>query len=173
MKNVIRLVQLAVLAAVGVWLWTIFFPGPEKVIRKDLTKLAATVSFSKNDGNLTKLASLAGTANLADFFSTNVDVNVDIPGHEQHAFAGRDEITQAALLARQETSSLSVKFPDINVTVAPGGQSAIADVTVEVTAAGETDTFIQELKVSFEKSGRHWLINKVETIRAISQPPLK
>ncbi len=173
MKYAVRVVQLAVLAAALFWLWTIFFPSPEKVIRKQLTRLAADVSFSKNDGSLTKLAGLAEASDVAGFFSTNVEVDVDIPGHMQPALAGRDEITQAALLARQQTSSLSVKFPDINVTLAPDKQSASADVTVEVNAAGISDDFIQELKISFEKSNRQWLIKKVETVRAISQPALK
>jgi hypothetical protein len=173
MKNVVRVVQLALLATALFWLWTIFFPSPQKVIRKQLTRLATDVSFSKSDGSLTKLAGLAEASDLSGFFSTNVEVNVDTPGHEQHAFAGRDEITQAALLARQETSTLSVKFPDIAVTVAPDKQSATADVTVEVNAAGISDDFVQELKISFEKSNRQWLIQKVETVRTISQPALK
>jgi hypothetical protein len=173
MKVVIRVVQIAVLVAVGIWLWTDLFPSPEKVIRKQLTKLAADVSFSKNDGNLTKLAGFAEAANVADFFSTNVEVNMDLPGHEQHTFAGRDEITQAALGARQEVGSVSVKFPDINVTVAPDKQSAVADVTVEAIVSGETDPIVQELKISFGKLERQWLINKVETVRTISQPALK
>ena len=59
MKVAVRLVQLAVIVALGLWLWTIFFPSPEKVIRKRLTSLAADVSFSKSDGSLTKLAGLA------------------------------------------------------------------------------------------------------------------
>jgi hypothetical protein len=173
MKYVVRVVQLAVLAAVLVWLWTIFFPSPEKVIRKQLTRLAADVSFSKSDGSLTKLAGLAEASDVAGFFSTNVEFNLDIPGHVLPAITGRDEITQAALLARQQTSNLSVKFPDINVTLAPDKQSATADVTVEVNAAGASDDFIHELKISFEKSNRLWLIQKIETIRAISQPALK
>ncbi len=173
MKVVVRLIPIVLLAAVGVWLWTIFFPSPEKIIRKQLIKLAADVSFSKNDGSLTKLAGFAGASSVGDFFTTNVDVNVDIPGYEQHTLAGRDEITQASLLARQRVASLSVKFTDINVTVALDKQSAVADVTVEVKVAGESDDFVQEAKVSFEKSERQWLISRVDTVRTIAQPALK
>jgi hypothetical protein len=173
MKITFRLVQLAVLLALGFWLWTVLFPSPQKIIRKRLHSLAADVSFSKNDGTLTKLTGLAGAANVADYFSTNVAVNIDIPGHEQHALAGRDEITQYALAAHQEVATLSVKFPDITVTVAPDKQSAVADVTVEVHASGQTDDFVQELKISFAKTDRQWLINQVDTVQPISQPTLK
>lgn len=173
MKVIVRLIAIVLLAAVGVWLWTIFFPSPEKIIRKQLTKLAADVSFSKNDGSLAKLAGFAGASSVGDFFTTNVEVSVQIPGEEQHSLAGRDEITQTAMLARQRVASLAVKFTDINVTVAPDKQSAMADVTVEVKVAGETDDFVQEAKVSFEKLDRQWLIDRVETVRTIAQPALK
>ena len=45
----------------------------------------------------------------------------------------REEITQAALMARSRAGGLQVKFPDINVTVAPDKQSAVADLTVRRT----------------------------------------
>ena len=64
MKIVFRLVLAAALVALGVWLWTVLFPSPEKVIRKRLTELARTVSFSPNEGNLVRLA---GAQNLAAF----------------------------------------------------------------------------------------------------------
>ncbi len=34
MKIVFRLALLAAAAAAGVWLWTVLFPSPEKIIRK-------------------------------------------------------------------------------------------------------------------------------------------
>ena len=53
---------------------------------------------------------------------------------------GRDEITQAALAARSTVSSLSVKFLDVDVTVAPDKQSATADLTVEARRLRTTRT---------------------------------
>jgi hypothetical protein len=170
MKLVSRLILLAALLTLGVWLWTVFFPSPEKVIRKRLASLAADVSFSQGDGTLSRLVD---AESVSDFFATNVEVNIDVPGHEQHTFAGRDEITQAALGSRQAVSSLTVKFPDVSVAVGADKQSAAAEVTVEISAAGDRDPVVQELKVTFGKSEGQWLINKVETVRTISQPALK
>lgn len=170
MKLTIRLVLLAAATALGIWLWTVFFPSPEAVVRQRLTKLAADISFSRNES---QLARLAGAESVPDFFSSNVEVNIDVPGAEQHTFAGRDEIAQAAFGSRQEVGSLTVKFPDINVTVAPDKQSAVADVTVEVNVPRESDLVVQELKISFSKSEGQWLITKVETVRTVSDPALK
>jgi hypothetical protein len=170
MRIAARVVSLAAIAGLGIWLWGFLFPSPDKIIRRQLTQLAARVSFTRDEGNLERLAD---AERVADFFSSNVEVNVDLPGHEQHALAGRDEITQAALGSRQAVNWLALKFPDINVSVAADQASAGADVTADVSVPGETDVFVEELKISFEKSDRHWLINKIETVRAISQPVLK
>jgi hypothetical protein len=165
MKMVFRLFLPAVLIALGIWLWFVLFPSPEKIIRKQLARLAHAVSFSSNESDLAKLA---GAQGLAAFFSTNAQVNIDVPGYEQHTFADRDEITQAALASRAAVSSLTLKFPDMNVNVAPDKQSAIADVTVEANVAGEKDDIVQEMKFIFQKMGGQWLISRVETVRTLS-----
>lgn len=165
MKTAQRVIALVVLAGLAFWLWTIFFPSPEKIIRGNLLAVARDVSFSADENNLVKVARAQSVAN---FFASNVLVNITVPGHEQQSFAGRDEITEAVLASRQATTALNVKLPDINVTVAPGKNSATADVTVEATVAGENDAIVQEVKFTFEHVDGHWLIDKVETIRTVS-----
>jgi hypothetical protein len=165
MKNIFRLILLAALVALGFWLWIIFFPSPEKAIRMQLTKLARDISFSKDEGSL---ARITDAESLSGFFSTNVEVTVNIPGYEQHTLVGRAEITQVALASRSRASELSVQFPDVTVTVAPDKQSAAADVTAEMNVDGEKDAIVQEMKFTFEKTAEGWLIKRVETIRLLS-----
>ncbi|HYA79251.1 MAG TPA: hypothetical protein VED19_01930 [Candidatus Nitrosopolaris sp.] len=165
MKTVFRLILLAVLVALGVWLWFVLFPSPEKIIRQRLTELARTASFSSNEGNL---ARLAAAQSLAGFFATNVEVDINVPGRVQHTLVGRDEIQQAALGARERLSGLKVTFPDINITVAPDKQSALADLTVEASVSGEGDSIVQEMKITFQQTDGHWLIMRVETVRTLS-----
>jgi hypothetical protein len=165
MKIIVRVILLLALVALGVWVWTILFPSPEKIIRKQLTSLARDASFSQDENNLVKMAR---AESIADFFSTNVEVDITIPGHEQQDITGRDGITQAALLSRQVATSLDVKFPDVNVTVAPDGNSATADVTVDANVSGQSDAILQEVKFTFVREDGHWLINKVETVRVLS-----
>lgn len=155
----------AALVALGVWLWFVLFPSPEKVIRKRLTELARTVSFSPNEGNL---ARLADAQNLAFFFSTNVEVDIDVPGRVQHHLLGREDITQAALASRSAVSGLNVKFPDIVVTVTPDKQSAVADLTVEVNVSGEHDPIVQEMKFTLQKTDGKWLVTHIETVHTLS-----
>jgi acyl CoA:acetate/3-ketoacid CoA transferase alpha subunit len=165
MKIIIRIVLLAALAALGVWLWTILFPSPEKVIRRRLTELARIVSSSSNEGDLTRLAA---ARSVAGFFSTNVELNVELPELGQRNSMDREEITQAALMARSRAGGVQVKFPDINITVAPDKQSAVADLTVEANVSGEQSPMVQEMKFTLQKTDGQWLITRVETIRTLS-----
>ena len=167
MKIVLRLIVAIALVALGVWLWTILFPSPEKVIRKQLAKLAQDASFSQNENDLVKMAD---AQSVADFFTDNVEVNITAPGHEQEMLTGKGEIRTAALASRQQASALDVKFPDVNVTVAPDRNSATADVTVDAMVSGERDAVIQELKITFQKIDGHWLISKMETVEGVSKP---
>ncbi len=172
MKIVFRLVLAAALVALGVWLWFVLFPSPEKVIRKRLTGLARTASFSSNEGNL---ARLTAAQNLAGFFATNVEININVPGRIQHNFLGRDEIKEAVLGARSTLGGLKVQFPDINITVTPDKQSAVADLTVEARVSGEQDLIVQEMKFTLQKIDGEWLVTHVETVRTLSilhfEPP--
>ena len=164
MKIFWRLVFFAAAVALGVWLWTVFFPAPEKVIRHRLARLAADVSFTSGQGTFSRIA---GGESVAGFFSTNVEINLNIPGYEQVTFASRAEILQAALVARDRLKSLSVKFPDVTVTLAPDKKSAVADVTVQVLVSSERDTIVQELKISFQKMTDGWLITRLETVSPV------
>jgi hypothetical protein len=165
MKMVLRLVLLAALIAAGVWLWTILFPSPEKIIRKRLAQAASEVSFKSGEN---PLVSAARAETLAGFFSTNVELNINLSEHGRHNFAGRDEIIQAAAGVRSMFGSLKVEFPDMSITVGPDKLSAVADVVVQVQAAGDKDYYVQEMKFTFQKIGGDWLITRVETVRTLS-----
>jgi len=165
MKIVFRILLLAALAALGVWLWMVLFPSPEKAIRKRFAELARAASFSPGQGDL---ARLAAARSLAGFFGANIEMNVDLAGHVQNSPMSREEITQAVLLASSGTGSLRVKFPDLNVTVAPDGQSAVVGLTIELNLSGERDPVVQEMKFTLQKTDGQWLITRVQTVHTLS-----
>lgn len=165
MKIAFRLVLLAVAAALGIWLWTVLFPSPQKIIRQRLEAVARRVSFTTDEN---KLASLTDAQGLAAYFATNAEINVEVPGRDQFILSGRNEITQAALTARSMISSLSVRFLDISVTVAPNRRSATVDLTVDANISDQRDAVVQETKITFRKIDGEWLITRVETVRTLS-----
>ena len=165
MKIAVRLALLAAAAAAGVWLWTVFFPSPEKIIRAQLAQLARDASFNSGEGTLVVLNK---AEKLASFFSTNVEVNLDVPGRFQHSFDNRIEIAQAAAAARSAVGGLKVEFLDADVAVGADKSSATADLTVRAQAAGDRDFIVQEMKFTFQKIGGDWLITRVETVRTLT-----
>ena len=165
MKPVFRIALLAAAVAAGVWLWTVIFPGPEKIIRRQVAAIARAASFNAGEN---PLVAAAGAEQFAGFFSPAVDVNLDLPGRARQTLSGRDEILQAVLAARASVSGLKVKFPDVAVTVNPDRQSALADLDVEAQVAGDKDSIVLEMKFTFQKTDGRWLVTHVETVRPFS-----
>ena len=160
----IRAILVAALIALGIWSWSFFFPSPEKVIRKRLVELAKTASFSSKEGLVSKALN---ANNLADFFTVKVEVTVEVPG-EQHTLIGRGELLQAFAAVRSRFSSLTVEFPDIKVSVAPDGTSAVVKLTARGIVPGDRDSYLQELRMRLVKIKRDWLINQVETVKSLT-----
>ena len=159
-----RVILIGLLIALGFWGWHVFFPSPEKVIRKRLGELAKATSFSSNEG---PLAQAYNASLLADFFTPDVQITVEV-SHTQHTLTGRDELLRAAVAARSATSSLTIEFPDIKVTVAPDRNSAVVNLTAKGNVHGQRDFYLQELRLRLTKIKRTWLINQIETVKTLS-----
>jgi hypothetical protein len=152
------------LAALGIWGWRILFPSPEQAIRKQLTALAQTASVPASEGALAKLAR---AQRLTGFFTSNVEITVDLPGRSPQTITGRDELQQVALGARSMAAGLKVAFLDVGVTLAPDRQSAVAHLTARADVPGERMPQVQELSVSFQNLEHDWLISRVEAVRTL------
>ena len=161
-----RILLLAALGAVGYWGWSVLFPNPEKVIRKRLGELARAASSSSKDSLLT---TAWNASSLMDFFTPDVRVAIDVPG-AQHNITGRDELLQAALLARQQYPSLKIDFPDMQVTLAPDKESATVNLTARGKARGQkgSELYVEELRLSLVKVKRDWLISEIVSVRTLS-----
>jgi len=165
MQKFIRIAAGAILIGLCVWGWFILFPGPERVIRSRLKNLAVTASFRSNEGPLAKAYN---SEKLGGFFSPDIVVFVDISGHGQHTFEGRDIVLQAALAARQNFAELKVEFVDVNVKLSPDKQSATVNLTAKCTVPNDSDFFPQEMKFTFKKIDGKWLISRAETVKTLS-----
>ena len=165
MKIVLRLLLLAAMIAAAIWLWTFFFPDPQTVIRRQLEAFARDASSSPGQN---PLVTAANARRLAACFSTNVVVQLDVPGRIQHTFDSREEIEQAAVMASASNRGLQVQFLDVNVTLGPDKLSAVADLTLKARAAGDNDFTFQEMKFTLEKIAGRWLITRIETVRTLT-----
>ena len=161
----LRAVLVAIVVALGIWVWKVFLPGPEKAIQRNLTQFAEAISFSSNEGNLTRVAD---SQNAVSLCTTNIEISVEVPGYPPQSLTGSAELFQALMLARTRLASLQVTFLDLNISVAPNKESAVVDLTARGRSAADRDMQVMELKFTMRKVGGKWLIRKIETVKTLS-----
>lgn len=165
MKIIRRFLFLGLVGGLGFWLWTVLFPGPQKIVLKKIASLAATATISANDSNLTR----AGKAvKLAGFFATNAEVVIHIPDLANRTVSGREEIKESAMGGFATLTTLTVRFFDATATVGPDRQTAEVSCTAKVSTASNEDYGVQELRFQFQKIDGDWLIVRVETVPTLS-----
>jgi len=159
-----RAILAIVVLAIGFWLWTVLFPSPQRAIRKRLGALAKSASFARNES---PVAVGYNAQKLAGFFTSDVEIKVDLPGRPGAILSGRDELVQAAIASRAVSGSLKVEFFDVEVIVASDKQSAEAKLTLRARISG--DTLVQELKLLLNKMEGDWRIKRLETVKTLSR----
>jgi hypothetical protein len=165
MKRKLQVLLLLVVAAIALFiLYRRAFPNEPRLIRQRLAALAGAASFSQRPS---ALANLAAGEQLRDFFTSDLQVEVDLPEGGHATLTSREDILQAALAARATLDGLRVQFLDVNVTVGPGHETATAHLTVKATQPGDRDFFVQELKLQLRKEEGRWRVFRVETIRTL------
>jgi hypothetical protein len=162
-----RIAVASLLLIAAFFAWRFLFPSPESLIRKQLKKLARIATF-ENEGPLAKAYNARA---LAEFFSTNIEVAVDIPGASTENLAGRQDIQQAAFIAREHFHSMKVEFVDVQISLGPGPDIALAHLTAKVTLPGESNFSPAELNFRFRKENGSWLIYRVEPVKTLSKIP--
>ncbi len=165
MKMIFRLVLLVAALILGFWLWTILFPSPEKVIRKEIARLAATATLKAGDSNLVRAAK---AANLARFFATDAQIILNVPDLPNRTLSGREEIQETALGGFANVQVLNVQFLDVTVRIGADQQTADVDCTAEVSAGDRKDFGVQELDFQLKKVDGSWLITLVKTVKTLS-----
>ena len=164
MRNLRKLVLLAVGVALGVWLWGVFFPNPERVIRARLKEVESLVSFPPNQKPLTALTEVQ---RLCSLLSPDVEVRVEIPGAGRGVAQGRQEVREGLLTFRSTVNGAKVEFPDVSVRVSSDRQSAEVLVTARARLPSDPNGAILEMKLTFQKRDGDWLITRAETMRTL------
>ena len=165
MKIIFRLALLAAAVALGFWLWTVFFPSPEKVVRQRIASLAATATFSASDGNITRASK---ASNLFGYFSTDAEISLEVMGYPAATLSGRDEIREAAARGFAGLTTLKVEFLDVSVRLGPDKQTADVSCTARVNAGDKKDFGVQEMHFHLKKVDGDWLITRAETVKTLS-----
>lgn len=162
------LIILGLLGGAAFWGYKRFFPDDEIMVRRRLNELAQAASFGASEK---PLSSLAGASGLAGFFTPDVLIKVHGIGGEEGGFRGRERVQELALAARRETQFLSVQFLTPEVIVDRPAGTAIVQTTVRAQTGGQSEPFLQLLKLDWQKTEGKWLVSRVATVEALRRLP--
>jgi hypothetical protein len=164
MSKLRGVILVVVVVALGVWLWGVFFPNPERIIRARLREIAERASFPANQS---PFAALSDVQRLCALVSPDVTIQVNAPAAGHRSIEGREDLRHATMFWRSNVNGAKVEFPDIAVTVAPDKQSAEVLLTVKARVPTEPDSIYEEMKVAFRKLDGNWLVTHAETVRML------
>lgn len=164
MKKVLKIISIGVLLALGIWIYRIFFPGDEKLIRALLAEVAQSAAVKPNENPLFKIA---GANKLVGFFSPDAVLKLEVAGVDTHMLDTPDDLRQAVTAARASLQEAKFQLHEVQVNVEPGSQSATAQFVVAAYLNGGGDPMVQELKMQLKKIDRHWKISRVETVKTL------
>lgn len=163
-RRILTLVFLAGLAALGFWGWRFLHPGPEQIIRKNLTTLAKLACVPANEGSLAKLAN---AQKVASYFTIDTQITIDMRGRFAATISGRNEVQEKEFASRAALPGLQLELLDVSVSVAPDGQTATAHLTGKANLPGESTPQVDEFKAELKKVDGDWLIHRVENVKTL------
>jgi ketosteroid isomerase-like protein len=164
LNRLLPLLVLVALAMGGWWLYRHLYPPHEHRIRQTLREAAGTVSFRPDAGNLSRLAAIN---RLANYFTEDTEVLVELPGAPTRRLTGRDDVRQVAAGTQAAVQSIQVGLRDIAVQLEAEGESARVHVVVDVRIDGSADPWISEFKLVMTRRNGNWLIQRIEPVRGL------
>lgn len=142
------------------WAW----PSTERVIRRELVRIAGALSYPPNEPPLN---AWAGVNTVCARLTEDAEVEVEGPGFGRRQVTGREEIRTALVTWRQRYNGAEVSFPDVRVILGSDRRSATVYVMARARLSGEPEAFFQEFRLQWRKEGRQWRIARVETVRPL------
>lgn len=165
MQKSVRILAALVLIGAGIWAWRVLFPSPEVVIQRRIAALAKVASFPAHEGTLGRVADVD---RLTGFFTPDVVLTADVPGHGTHTIDNRPDLLQAAMALRSNLDGLKIEFLDVNVKLGADKQTATADLTAKASVPGQSDFQVQEFNFMFKKVDGKWRIYRIESVKTLS-----
>ncbi len=165
MKKVFRLLLLLAGLGLGYWLWGLCCPSPEKLVQRQMARLATTATFTTHDSNISRALKIS---HLTGMFTVDAQVSLDASGETARTLNGRDEIRDAARSGLTMLSALKLEFSDVSIRVAPDKLTADVNCTTRVLMGGSRDMRAEEMHFQLRKIDGSWLISRAETVKTLT-----
>ena len=148
--------------AIAAGAWFVLAPADSgAAVRARLQALSDMVNSSTVDG----LGPEARAAQLGAFFTEDVDVEL---GQGAAPIRGRETIVGMAERLQPRTAAFTLKFEDITVAMAPGGEAADVHLTAEFIrrsfTTGEEWLDAREFAIALQRTRGEWRMARVTAI---------
>jgi hypothetical protein len=154
----------ALLAAYFVYVWWF---SPTRAVKRQLGRLAATLSVPPNDAEIARVARLA---QLRRYLAADVRITL---GKGEVDIASRDALLAAIAVMHPPASGWDVQFVDVQITV-DSDVEARAFMTVEVRSedarTGERTLDAREARLTLRNQDGEWIITTAESPQPAAHP---
>lgn len=141
-----------------------FFPNNEKQIRKMLDEMATAACIPAKPSPVGLVMAID---KIQSSFSPNIQVNIEVAGVRRYTFSDREELMQIVKAAWANLREVNVQFLDVVIDLDASEEGAVANLTLKVTPAGQSDFFFQELKMTLAKIESNWRVTRVDSVQVL------
>lgn len=166
MVNPKNMVIAALLVAVAVIAFFLFFQRDEAKIKKKFKTLAQRIDKPADEGDL--VAAVAANR-IEKMFGKSI--RIEIPSYSVDKTFPRNEISPHALYARAQYTEIKIKFYDFQIQF-PKEDSAKVELTAVFKAAtrsGEPVDEIHEMECTLEKIDDEWLFTGIKGVEVLER----
>jgi hypothetical protein len=146
------------------------YPSEAARILRSLDDLAALLSYPEGEGNL---AAVQRTSTAVDYFTPDVNIDINVPGVDEFRLNNRDELQHLLLAARRYSPHVNVQLLDPIVDLDVTGDSATVRLTAVASIAGinrhQDELSAMEARLQLRRTAGHWRIARAETVDTLKQ----
>ncbi|MBM3878338.1 MAG: hypothetical protein FJ387_01245 [Verrucomicrobia bacterium] len=135
------------------------FPSDEARIRRRVAEVVAAVNVRPEMGRLERLGAVNRLINQV---TQDVTVRLGDPGAGTREIQGAADLREAVSTALLHLEALAVQLADLEVKVAPGAETATAQLVASVRVNGSADVQVHELRLTLSKMAGRWKLARVD-----------
>jgi hypothetical protein len=139
-------------------------PNDERLIRKQMDRMAEAASIKHGEGNLARLSK---ANKLSEFFTRDARINLEAWGYNIPVITSRSDLREAVLAAHARLGQAEFQVSGFNVSFPDGKQTAIAYVFITGEIDSEQEKFGQQFRMELERVEHRWLINTVSLVEGL------
>jgi hypothetical protein len=158
-------IALAVVVALGAAIWFVARADDETTpIRRRLQAFCDDVNGSTTDG----AGPEARAVQLGSYFTEDAEVDF---GRGSTPITGRETLISMAGRLQPRTAAFSLKFVDVTIVLAPGGDAADVHLTAEFIrrsiTTGDQSLDAREFSIAMRRTASEWRMSRVTAVETL------